>query len=340
MPGDSDRHAAPAAREPVALLQVRGLVKHFPIMRGVLLPRPAGAVRAVDGVDFDIADGETLGLVGESGCGKTTTGRLVLRMIEPSAGTVRFAGEDLIGLAPEAMRLRRQQMQIIFQDPYASLDPRMTVSQILDEPLRIHRAGDRAARGKRVAELLDVVGLRGEYADRYPHEFSGGQRQRIGIARALALKPRFIVCDEPVSALDVSIQAQIVNLMRDLQEAFGLTYLFIAHDLGVVKHVADRVAVMYLGRIVEIGDRASLYGSPQHPYTQALLAAVPIPRPSAKQALAPLKGEIPSPSNPPPGCHFHTRCPHAQERCRVEAPVLRRMAQGHWASCHLLMAAT
>jgi oligopeptide/dipeptide ABC transporter ATP-binding protein len=322
------------ATEP--LLRVRGLTKHFPIQRGALLPRVVGAVRAVDGLDFDIGEGETFGLVGESGCGKTTTGRLILRMVEPSAGTVEFAGEDLISLGPEAMRQRRKQMQIILQDPYGSLDPRMTLNQIVDEPLRIHSVGDRAARRKRVAELLDVVGLRKEFANRYPHEFSGGQRQRIGIARALALKPRFIVCDEPVSALDVSIQAQIINLMLDLQKEFGLTYLFIAHDLGVVKHVADRVAVMYLGRIVEIADRHALYASPQHPYSQALLAAVPIPRPSAKQSLAPLKGEIPSPSQPPPGCHFHTRCPLAQDRCRVETPTLRTIRPGHSAACLLL----
>ena len=321
---------------PDALLQVRGLTKHFPIRRGVLIPRVVGAVRAVDGLDFHIVEGETFALVGESGCGKTTTGRLVLRLLEPTAGAIRFADEDLLRLKQEEMRQRRRQMQIIFQDPYASLDPRMTVSDIVGEPLRIHDEGKRSDRRRRVAELLAVVGLRSEHAGRYPHEFSGGQRQRIGIARALALRPRFIVCDEPVSALDVSIQAQIVNLLRDLQQEFGLTYLFIAHDLGVVKHMADRVAVMYLGRIVEIADKAALYAKPLHPYTQALLAAVPIPNPAARQTLMPLKGEIPSPSAPPPGCHFHTRCPYVMPRCRVESPPLSEIAPGHYASCHLL----
>jgi oligopeptide transport system ATP-binding protein len=320
---------------PEPLVRVRGLVKHFPIMKGALLPRAVGAVRAVDGVDFDVAAGETLGLVGESGCGKTTTGRMVLRLVEPSAGSIRFAGQELSGLTEAEMRAHRQQMQIIFQDPYGSLDPRMTVRDIIGEPLRIHGIGDRASRRDRVAHLMEVVGLRREYAQRYPHEFSGGQRQRIGIARALALNPRFIVCDEPVSALDVSIQAQIVNLMRDLQQEFGLAYLFIAHDLAVVKHVADRVAVMYLGRIVEMVGKRALYASPRHPYTQALLAAVPVANPAARQALVPLQGEIPSPSAPPPGCHFHGRCPHAQARCRTEVPVLREVAPGHLVSCHL-----
>jgi oligopeptide/dipeptide ABC transporter ATP-binding protein len=321
---------------PEPLLRVRGLAKHFPIVRGALFPRQVGAVRAVDGVDFDVAEKDTLALVGESGCGKSTTGRLILRLIEPSAGEVRFAGAELTKLPAEQMRAQRQQLQIIFQDPYGSLDPRMTVAQILEEPLRIHGVGSKEERRKRVAELLDVVGLPREHAVRYPHEFSGGQRQRIGIARALALRPRFVVCDEPVSALDVSIQAQIINLMLDLQKEFGLSYLFIAHDLGVVKHVADRVAVMYLGKIVELADKRRLYAAPKHPYTQALLAAVPVPRPSARQDLKPLVGEIPSPSAPPSGCRFHTRCPYAEARCRAEEPILRDVAPGQRVACHLV----
>jgi oligopeptide transport system ATP-binding protein len=322
------------------LLRVRGLAKHFPIMRGALFPREVGAVRAVDGVDFDVAAGKTLALVGESGCGKSTTGRLILRLIEPSAGEIAFAGTELTRLSPDEMRARRQELQIIFQDPYGSLDPRMTVAEIIEEPLRIHGAGDKGTRRKRVAELLDVVGLAREHATRYPHEFSGGQRQRIGIARALALRPRFVVCDEPVSALDVSIQAQIINLMLDLQKEFGLSYLLIAHDLGVVKHVADQVAVMYLGKIVELADKRPLYAAPKHPYTQALLAAVPVPKPSARRALQPLAGEIPSPSAPPSGCRFHTRCPYAEARCRAEEPLLREVAPGQRVACHLVPAAS
>ncbi|GAB4176659.1 MAG: dipeptide ABC transporter ATP-binding protein [Thalassobaculales bacterium] len=313
------------------LLEVAGLKKHFPIREGVLFPRQVGAVKAVDGVDFHLAARETLALVGESGCGKTTTGRLVLRLVAATAGSVRFEGEDLLALAPEAMRARRRDMQIIFQDPYGSLDPRMTVAEILDEPLRIHGEPGRPAR---VRQLLDLVGLPQAYAGRYPHEFSGGQRQRIGIARALALKPRFVVCDEPVSALDVSIQAQIINLMKDLQAEFGLAYLFIAHDLGVVKHMADRVAVMYLGRIVEIGDKRKVYASPRHPYTKALLGAVPLPDPRRRQVPVVLAGEIPSPANPPPGCAFHTRCPIAADRCRTETPALRELDDGQRAACH------
>jgi oligopeptide transport system ATP-binding protein len=315
------------------LLDVRNLTTEF------ITPEGA-ALRAVEDVSFTLERGEALGLVGESGCGKSTTGRLILRLIEPSAGEIAFAGTELTRLSPDEMRARRQELQIIFQDPYGSLDPRMTVAEIIEEPLRIHGAGDKGTRRKRVAELLDVVGLAREHATRYPHEFSGGQRQRIGIARALALRPRFVVCDEPVSALDVSIQAQIINLMLDLQKEFGLSYLLIAHDLGVVKHVADQVAVMYLGKIVELADKRPLYAAPKHPYTQALLAAVPVPKPSARRALQPLAGEIPSPSAPPSGCRFHTRCPYAEARCRAEEPLLREVAPGQRVACHLVPAAS
>ena len=312
--------ALPPMTEP--LLDIRGLVKHFPVKSGIF-SRVSAHVRAVDGVDFHVNDGETLAIVGESGCGKSTVGRLVLRLLEPTAGQVRFEGEDLLALAPEQMRARRRRLQVIFQDPYASLNPRMTVGAMLGEPLMLHGlATDERSRGARVAELLELVGLRPDHARRYPHEFSGGQRQRIAIARALAVEPRLIVADEPVSALDVSIQAQVINLMRALQKRFGLAYIFISHDLAVVKHIADRIAVMYLGKIVETATTEELFRSPRHPYTRALLAAVPLPDPTVVRERALLEGDIPSALNPPSGCPFHTRCRHARESCRRDAPSL------------------
>ncbi len=314
------------------LLEVRGLRKHFPIKRGVL-SKVVGHVKAVDGVSFSIRRGETLGLVGESGCGKTTTGRLILRLIEPTAGEVVFDGRDVLGMPRREMRALRREMQIIFQDPYSSLNPRITVGSMLGEALKIHRLASGSAVPARIAELLDLVGLSPEHARRYPHEFSGGQRQRIGVARALAVNPQLIIADEPVSALDVSIQAQIVNLLRDLQREFELSYLFIAHDLSVVEHVSDRVAVMYLGKIVEIAPARELYCNPQHPYTQALLSAVPIPNPFRKATRTVLSGDVPSPANPPPGCSFHPRCPVATPECSQIEPSLEVKAPDHLASC-------
>jgi oligopeptide/dipeptide ABC transporter ATP-binding protein len=313
------------------LLSVAKLVKHFPVRAGIF-GRNNGAVRAVDGIDFDVAEGETLALVGESGCGKSTTGRMILRLIEPTAGSIAFEGHDLLALDPAGLRARRRALQIIFQDPYTSLNPRMTVGQMLAEPLALHGLAVGRERA-RVTELLSLVGLSAQHAQRYPHEFSGGQRQRIGIARALAAEPRLIVCDEPVSALDVSIQAQVVNLLTDLQRRLGLSYLFIAHDLAVVKHIAARVAVMYLGRIVEYTDKRSLFATPRHPYTQALLSAIPIPRPAARRQRIILEGEVPSALDPPSGCRFRTRCPHARARCAEEDPPLIPDA-GHATACH------
>jgi oligopeptide transport system ATP-binding protein len=320
---------------PTPVLSVDGLVKHFPVTTGVIRRKLVGMVRAVENVSFDIARGETLALVGESGCGKSTTGRLVLRLMDPTGGSVRFKGEEIAGLSKGDLRRMRRHMQIIFQDPYASLNPRMTVGEILAEPLNVHEIGNEASRERRVRELLDIVGLLPEHARRYPHQFSGGQRQRIGIARALAVNPDLIVCDEPVSALDVSIQAQIVNLLQNLQQRFGLSYLFIAHDLAVVKHISDRVAVMYLGKLVEIASKRELYERPLHPYTQALLSAIPRPDPTVKVERMVLAGDVPSPFNPPTGCRFHTRCPFAEERCRHEEPLLRDAgAVGHRVACH------
>ena len=319
-----------------SLVQVSDLMMHFPITSGLLIQRRVGAIRAVDGVSFDIRRGETLGLVGESGCGKSTTGRAILQLYRPTAGHVYYDGADLTTLKGETLRKMRRHMQIIFQDPYASLNPRMTVGAIVGEPLVVHNLAHGKELNERVQELLALVGLNPYFVARYPHEFSGGQRQRIGIARALAVQPDFIVCDEPVSALDVSIQAQIINLLEDLQDRFKLTYLFIAHDLSVVRHISNRVAVMYLGKIVEIADRNELYHNPLHAYTRALLSAVPIPDPviESKRQRIILEGDVPSPANPPKGCRFSTRCPLATDECRTREPALASVGKDHWVACN------
>ena len=317
------------------LLEAKNLKMHFPIKAGVL-KRTVGHVKAVDGVDLQVKKGETLGLVGESGCGKSTLARLILRLLEPTTGEVMFEGKNVLSMGRKEMLGVRRDMQIIFQDPYASLNPRMSVGSIVSEPLRTHKVGEAGDRKRRVRELLEIVGLNPEHVNRYPHEFSGGQRQRIGVARAIALNPKVIICDEPVSALDVSIQAQVVNLLEDLQKEFDLTYVFIAHDLSVVKHISDRVAVMYLGKIVEISDRKTLYDNPRHPYTNSLLSAIPIPDPEKEHARrrVVLTGDVPSPANPPSGCHFHVRCPRAQEHCKDNEPDLAAHEKpDHQAAC-------
>ena len=319
------------------LVQVSGLTMYFPITRGIIFQRHVGDIKAVDGISFGIRRGETLGLVGESGCGKSTTGRALLQLYRPTAGEVHFDGQSLVEMKGEQLRRMRRRMQMIFQDPYASLNPRMTVGSIISEPLEVHNIMHPRERRGRVQELLEIVGLNPYFINRYPHEFSGGQRQRIGVARALAVQPDFIVCDEPISALDVSIQAQIINLLEDLQDQFGLTYLFIAHDLSVVRHISDRIAVMYLGKLVELTDRDTLYRETLHPYTQALLSAVPIPDPKVdrqrKRIL--LEGDVPSPANPPQGCNFCTRCSMVQDTCFEVEPEWTKVADGHWVACHL-----
>jgi oligopeptide transport system ATP-binding protein len=318
-----------------SLLRVQHLKKYFPIHRGVL-GRVDAYVKAVDDISFDIRRGETFGLVGESGCGKTTAGRAVLRLIEPDAGEIQFDGIDLLSLGKQELRRRRRDMQIIFQDPYASLNPRMTVRTIVGEPFAIHHTASGRERDDRVAELLKTVGLDSSVMNRYPHEFSGGQRQRIGIARALALRPKLIVADEPVSALDVSIQAQVINLLADLQQQFRLTYLFISHAIPVIEHISTRIGVMYLGKLVEVGTSTQICTRPKHPYTQALLSAVPIPDPAARKQRIVLRGDVPTPIDPPSGCRFHTRCPVAVDRCRVEEPPLRQFEDGRAVACHLV----
>ncbi len=318
------------------LIEVKNLVKYFPITGGIL-SRVVGWIKAVDGVNFTIKRGETLGLVGESGCGKTTLGRVILRLLDATSGECLFEGNNIFDLNREDMRRLRREMQIIFQDPYASLNPRMSVGDIIGEPLEIHGVARGKEKQKRVHELLEVVGLRPHHARRYPHEFSGGQRQRIGVARALALNPKLIICDEPVSALDVSIQSQVINLLEDLQAEFDLTYLFIAHDLSVIKHISDRVAVMYLGKIVELTGSVDLYKNPQHPYTEALLSAIPIPDPKIQKTRERiiLTGDVPSPSNPPSGCRFHTRCLYTEDICKKEDPEFLDIGGDHWVACHL-----